>query len=138
MRTWSRIQPIKPCLQGRYTDEMANRAKRRFQFSLWTLFVVVTVAAALAGAIRWLVILTGERVSFVVLVAISFTALWVRLGSWGDRLRRKWARGRDAREQLREREATSKLLELPGVKEAIVAAKSANLQNPERPPAPRC
>jgi hypothetical protein len=117
---------------------MVNRAKRRFQFSLWTLFVVVTVTAALAGAIRWLVILTGERVSFVVVVAISFTALWVRLGSWGDRLRRKWARGRDAREQRREREAMSKLLELPEVKEAIVAAKSAKLQKPESPPAPRC
>jgi hypothetical protein len=138
MRAWTRNLPIKPWLRGRYTDEMANPAKRRLQFSLWTLFVVVTVTAVLAGAIRWLVILTGERVSFVVLVAISFTALWVRLGSWGDRLRRRWARGRDAREQSREREATRKLLELPEVKEAIVAAKSANLQNPERPPAPRC
>ncbi|HEV2971677.1 MAG TPA: hypothetical protein VGY55_16995 [Pirellulales bacterium] len=110
---------------------------RRFQFSLWTLFVIVTVTGVIAGAIRWLVILTGGRVAVSVLVALSLAAIWVRVSFWGRRFWRKWERRREERVQHCETEATRKLLELPEVKEAILAVKSANPQNPGHTPATR-
>jgi hypothetical protein len=113
---------------------MASPLKRRFQFSMWTLFVVVTVAAALAGAVRWLIILTGGRVATAVVVAVSLVAIWARLGSWGRRLWLRWERRREAGEQTRAREAGRKLLELPEVKEAISAAGNTDSKNSIRPP----
>jgi hypothetical protein len=109
-------------------------SRRRFQFSLATLLTVVTIAAALAGALRWLVILTGEWVATAVVVAILFVAFWARTTTWGFRLLRKWERRRAVRVQRREAEAIRKLLELPEVQEAIVGAKIAKSQHPADPP----
>jgi hypothetical protein len=118
---------------GRYTDGMAGSPKRRFQFSLWTLFVVVTVTAAVAGAVRWLFVLTGGRVAIAVLVAFSIVMISVRGSSWVRRLWLKLERRRDAREQRRASETNRKLLELPDVKEAILAAKTAASRESDRP-----
>jgi hypothetical protein len=112
---------------------MAGSPKHRFQFSLWTLFVVVTVTAVLAGAIRWLVIWTGGEVAIGVAVALSTVMISVRGGSLVRRLWLKLESRRDAREQRRKKEANRKLLELPEVKEAILAAKNAASRDSDRP-----
>jgi hypothetical protein len=109
--------------------------RRRFQFSLWTVFVIVTVTGIFAGAIRWLFILTGGRIAVSVLVALSLVVIWLRVTLWGHRLWWKWERRREERRHRREVEATRKLLELPEVKAAILAAKGANPQNPVPPSA---
>lgn len=102
---------------------MAGSSKHRFQFSLWTLFVVVTVTATVAGAVRWLIIWVGGEVAIDVVVALSIVMISVRGGSWVRRLWLKLERRRDAKEQRRVREADRKLLELPEVKEAILVAR---------------
>jgi hypothetical protein len=112
---------------------MAGSPKRRFQFSLWTLFVVVTVTAAVAGAVRWLIIWVGAEVAIGVVVALSIVMISVRGSSWVRRLWLKLERRRDAREQRREREANRKLLEFPEVKEAILAAKNVASRDSDRP-----
>jgi hypothetical protein len=110
-------------------------SRRRFQYSLATLLTVVTIAAALAGALRWLVILTCGPVATAVVAAILLVAIWARTTTWGFRLLRKWERRREVRVQRREAEAIRKLLERPELREAITAAKIAKLQHPADPPA---
>ncbi len=106
---------------------------RRFQFSLLRLLTVVTAVAMLAGGLRWLVILTGGEVAAAVILSVVIVALWAKTSSWTYRLQRKWARWREAREQRRDQEATSKLLELPEVQEAILNARKVKSQEPIGP-----
>jgi hypothetical protein len=101
---------------------------RRFQFSLLALLTVVTVVAMLAGGVRWLIILTGGEVAAAVILSLSLVALWARISTWSYRLHRRWARWREARGQRSDGRATSKLLELPEVQEAILAARKDKSQ----------
>lgn len=107
--------------------------RRRFQFSLLRLLTVVTVVAISAGAVRWLIILTGGEVAAAVILSVILVAFWARISTWTYRLHRKWTRWGEAREQRRDRDATNKLLELPEVREAILAARKDQSQNPSKP-----
>ena len=64
-----------------------------------------------------------------VIVALSIMMVSVRAGSWVRRVWEKWDAKREAREQRLQIEANRKLLDLPEMKEAILAARSTVSQN---------